>query len=82
MGLIVFGIQITDGSLKMKRSEMLKIIEKALNWPEGCSPIDVLDVVEEAGMLPPVQAPSLVPDTYNGHGMKHGPCQRVWDKEE
>ena len=69
----------------MKRSEMIELIKAKMNFSSGDDENDVanriLMSIEEAGMLPPTQAPSLVPDTYNGHGTKHGPCQRVWDDE-
>lgn len=71
----------------MKRSEALDLIEKAIyqSRSKGGDTVSdfakaVLDRAEELGMIPPVQSPSMVEDTYNG-GLKHGPAQRVWDKE-
>ena len=71
----------------MKRSKMLKIIEDTLdenyssqNNYNDIAAKEILKAIEEAGILPPVQSPSFVEDTYNG-GLKHGPSMRVWDEE-
>lgn len=71
----------------MKRSDMLMKLQSFFEYDilecahdAAISATRVLDIIEEAGMLPPVQNPSLVEDTYNG-GEKHGPALRVWDKE-
>lgn len=72
----------------MKRSEMIELMHDTLYKNYGHSDLDLsipeveklLTLIEESGMLPPIQTPSLVEDTYNG-GTKHGPAQRVWDKE-
>ena len=64
----------------MKRSEMIKIIDNVMNWPEGCSPVYLLEVLEEMGMLPPVSACTFVSDG-NG-GTKHSSVGHRWDKED
>lgn len=71
----------------MKRSEMLMELQSFFQYDilecahdAAISATRVLDIIEKAGMLPPVQNPSLVEDTYHG-GQKHGPSERVWDNE-
>jgi len=74
----------------MKRSQMIEEIEVILENMQlelfgncvGCRSYaeKILENMEEAGMLPPTQSPSLIPDTLNG-GLKHGPALRVWDEE-
>lgn len=69
----------------MKRSEMIDKLEgklvAELSYSFTREEIsDILKIIEEEGMLPPTQTCKLVPDTYRG-GMKHGPCQRIWDEE-
>lgn len=69
----------------MKKNDMLAIIRAVLvnelnyDYITGLE-LMVLEAIEEAGMLPPVQNPSLVEDTYHG-GQKHGPAQHIWNKE-
>lgn len=36
----------------MKRSEMIKLLDSKFIFPEGL-PAEILDVLEEAGMMPP-----------------------------
>lgn len=70
----------------MKRTEMRSKIAALLEKHKNncCGPHDVaryvLELVEEAGMLPPTQTCKLIEDTVRG-GLKHGPSERVWDEE-
>lgn len=67
----------------MKRSEMIEVIAKRLN-PIGVSTPtceEILDLVEEAGMLPPVNICKVIPDATRG-GYKHSPTAREWDDED
>lgn len=71
----------------MKRSEAIKLIANVYNTSADNADVMsdsqaelILRNLEASGMLPPTQVPSLVEDTYNG-GIKHGPAQRIWDKE-
>jgi hypothetical protein len=65
----------------MRRSEMLKLISQHVDDGDlNQSPEEkVLDALEKAGMLPPVQTCVLV-DCEDGT-QKHGPTLRVWDEE-
>lgn len=66
----------------MKRSQTVKILVESMgcydSWEQQCD--YMLKQLEDAGMLPPIQNPSLIEDTYHG-GQKHGPTLRVWDEE-
>lgn len=69
----------------MKKSEMIRAITTMLeafkDWPNKKEVAEgILKFQESIGMLPPVQDPSIVEDTYHG-GTKHGPAQRAWDEE-
>lgn len=73
----------------MKRSEAIQFIKSCLGDIDACSQsyceqvddaaVSILNQLEELGMLPPIQAPSLV-DCPDGT-QKHGPSLRVWDEE-
>lgn len=71
----------------MKRSEMIELISNTYDEHKcGDEPMPeliaeaILNKMEERGMQPPAQECKVIPDTNRG-GMKHGPCQRVWDEE-
>jgi hypothetical protein len=73
----------------MKRSEMINVILEAARknglydafhgTDEDKTGAAILNSIEEAGMLPPTQSPSLI-DLPDGT-QKHGPALRVWDEE-
>lgn len=72
----------------MKRSQMLAIIRATLrNY--GVEPCpnkhddmaeDILNTVEEFGMLPPTNTCTIVPDEVHG-GFRHSETKRAWDEE-
>lgn len=72
----------------MKRSEMIKLIEKALykSYKDGGYVHNLGDqakaVLEEIDplILPPTQECKVIPDEIRG-GHKHSPSLRVWDEE-
>ena len=71
----------------MKRSKMIEVICDAYNNVKCGDEImteflanNILESIEESGMLPPTQECKLVPDELRG-GIKHGPALRVWDEE-
>lgn len=66
----------------MKRSKMVLEIEERLdelyspfNYHNNYAAIDILKLIEELGMLPPVNTCKVVDG-------KHTPSERSWDNEE
>lgn len=70
----------------MKRKEMINKIRDLLLDPNYTSAIarahDILLMVEEQGMLPPINTCKLVPDDMRPGMLKHSETKREWDKEE
>ena len=70
----------------MKRSEMVVLIAEHLIEPKSEDPMvvasQILQRMEDRGMLPPTNTCRVIPDTSPRGGFKHSETKREWDSEE
>lgn len=72
----------------MKRSDMIELMWKFIQtverdydyYMEKHDTEELLNKMEQAGMLPPLQQCKVIPDEVRG-GFKHSECKREWEEE-